>query len=78
MERWHQMMKNRVLLKNYYLPGDPERQIGAFVDCYNNERYHESRNNVTPADVCFGRDNDIIREREKFRKLTLQQRRLQH
>jgi transposase InsO family protein len=42
IERWHQTMKNRVQLENYYLPGDLERQIGAFVDYYNNERYHES------------------------------------
>ena len=27
IERWHQTMKNRVLLENYYLPGDLERQI---------------------------------------------------
>jgi hypothetical protein len=25
-------LKNRILLDNYYLPGDLERQIGAFVD----------------------------------------------
>jgi hypothetical protein len=25
-------MKNRVLLEHYFLPGDLERQIGAFVD----------------------------------------------
>ena len=61
IERWHQTMKNRVLLENYYLPGDLERQIGAFVDYYNNERYHESLNNVTPADVYFGRDNESLR-----------------
>jgi len=78
VERWHQTMKNRVLLENYYLPGDLERQIGAFVDYYNNERYHESLNNVTPADVYFGRDKAIIRERAKIKKLTIQQRRLQH
>jgi putative transposase len=78
IERWHQTMKNRVLLENYYLPGDLERQIGAFVDYYNNERYHESLNNVTPADVYFGRDKAIIREREKIKKLTIQQRHLQH
>ncbi|MBK0329252.1 IS3 family transposase [Rhodobacteraceae bacterium F11138] len=78
IERWHQTMKNRVLLENYYLPGDLERQIGAFVEYYNNERYHESLNNVTPADVYFGRDKAIIREREKIKKLTIQQRRLQH
>ena len=32
IERWHQTMKNRVLLENYFLPGELERQIGAFVD----------------------------------------------
>ena len=47
--------KNRVLLENYYLPGDLENQIGAFVDHYNNRRYHESLANVTPADAYFGR-----------------------
>jgi len=78
IERWHQTMKNRVLLENYYLPGDLERQIGAFVDYYNNQRYHESLNNVTPADVYFGRDKAILREREKIKKLTILHRRLQH
>ena len=71
-------MKNRVLLENYYLPGDLERQIGAFVDYYNNQRYHESLNNVTPADVYFGRDKAIIREMEKIKKRTIRQRCLQH
>ena len=60
-ERWHQTMKNRILLEHYYLPGNLEQQIGAFVDHYNNHRYHESLNNVTPADVYFGRDKDILR-----------------
>jgi hypothetical protein len=32
IERWHQTMKNRVLLENYYLSGDLEQQIGVFVD----------------------------------------------
>ena len=70
-------MKNRVLLENYYLPGDLEQQIGAFVEYYNNERYHESLNNVTPADVYFGRDKSIIRERKKIKRNTINQRRLQ-
>ena len=48
IERWHQTLKNRILLDNYYLPGDLERQIGAFVEHYNNVRYHESINNLTP------------------------------
>ena len=36
IERWHQTLKNRILLENYYLPGDLENQISAFVDHYNN------------------------------------------
>ncbi len=78
VEHWHQSMKNRVLLENDYLPGDLERQIDTFVNDYNNERYHESLNNVTPADVYFGRDKAIIRETAKIKKPTIQNRRLQH
>ena len=43
IERWHQTLKNRILLENYFLPGDLEAQIAAFVDDYNHRRYHESR-----------------------------------
>ena len=48
-------LKNRILLENYFLPGDLKHQIEAFVDHYNHHRYHESLNNVTPSDVYFGR-----------------------
>ncbi len=48
------------------------------VDHYNYQRFHESLNNVTPADVYFGRDKAILREREKIKKQTIRQRRLQH
>ena len=53
IERWHQTLKNRILLENYYLPGDLEAQIAAFVADYNHLRYHESISK--PADVYFGR-----------------------
>jgi putative transposase len=78
IERWHQTMKNRVLLEHYFLPGDLERQIGAFVDHYNNHRYHESLSNLTPADVYHGRGAKILKMREKIKKQTIQKRRLQH
>jgi putative transposase len=58
IERWHQTLKNRILLENYYLPGDPERQIAAFFEHYNHARYHASINNVTAADVYYGRADD--------------------
>ena len=63
IERWHQTLKNRILLENYFLPGDLKAQIAAFVDHYNHQRYHESINNVTPADVYFGRDKAILKKR---------------
>ena len=55
IERWHQILKIRILLENYFLPGDLEAQIGAFVEHYNHRRFHESQANVTPADAYFGR-----------------------
>ena len=78
IERWHQTLKNRILLENYYLPGDLENQIGEFVDHYNNNRYHESIGNVTPADAYFGQDTAIIERTQKIKKLTIQNRRLNH
>ena len=78
IERWHQTMKNRVLLENYFLPGDLECQIGAFVDHYNNHRYHESLDNLTPADVYHGRGAKILKMREEIKKQTIRKRRLQH
>jgi transposase InsO family protein len=78
IERWHQTMKNRVLLENYFLPGDLEAQIAAFVEHYNHQRYHESLNNVTPADAYFGRASAIIESRERIKRQTIEYRRLQH
>ena len=61
-----------------YLPGDLESRIDAFVDHYNHRRYHESLDNLTPADVYFGRGQTILRERERIKRATIQNRRLQH
>jgi putative transposase len=78
IERWHQTLKNRILLENYYLPGDLEAKIDTFVDHYNHRRYHESLSNLTPADVYFGRTQTILLERERIKRATIQNRRLQH
>jgi transposase InsO family protein len=78
IERWHQTLKNRILLENYYLPGALEAEIGSFVDYYNHQRYHESIGNLTPADVYFGRGQTILMKRERIRRDTIQQRRLQY
>jgi transposase InsO family protein len=78
IERWHQTLKNRILLENYYLPGELEAQIGAFVADYNYLRYHESLGNLTPADVYFGRGQTILIERERIKRQTIATRRLLH
>ncbi|CDO37961.1 Integrase core domain-containing protein [Novosphingobium mathurense] len=78
IERWHQTLKNRILLENYYLPGDLEAQIEAFIEHYNHQRYHESLGNVTPADAYFSRDRQILAQRAAIKKQTIEHRRLQH
>ena len=78
IERWHQTLKNRILLENYFLPGDLKGQIGRFIDQYNNHRYHESLKNLTPADVYFGRGQSILEQRERIKRKTINQRRLQY
>jgi putative transposase len=78
IERWHQTLKNRILLENYYLPGDLEQKVGDFVAYYNHLRYHESIANLTPADVYFGRGQTILLERERIKRETLRTRRLNH
>ena len=76
IERWHQNLKNRIMLENFFLPGNLETQIEAFVEHYNQQRYHERLNNVTPADVYFGRAPAIIQQRERIKRQTIEYRRL--
>lgn len=78
IERWHQTLKNRILLENYFLPGDLEAHIETFVEHYNHQRYRESLANVTPADAYFGRAPAIIKLRERIKRQTIEHRRLQH
>jgi len=78
IERWHQTLKNRILLENYFLPGDLEAQIEAFIADYNHRRYHESIDNLTPADVYCGRGRAILAERGRIKRQTIANRRLQH
>lgn len=78
IERWHLSLKSRILLENYYLPGDLERAVADFVDHYNHRRYHESLDNLTPADVYFGRAGRILVRRREIKRRTIEQRRRQH
>ena len=78
IERYHRSMKNVVKLENYYLPGDLIQRIKEFVEYYNNQRYHESLDNVTPADVFFGRNQEILEKRLFIKKRTMKNRRKEY
>ena len=71
-------MKHRILLTNYCLPSALQAEIEDFVEHYNHRRYHESLNNLTPADVYFGRGQTILLDRERIKRRTIHQRRLMH
>jgi transposase InsO family protein len=74
IERWHRTMKNVVKLENYYFPGELKLALKDFVAYDNNERYHESLQNVTPADVYFGRQHQILSKRERIKRSTMKER----
>ncbi len=67
-------MKNVVKLRHYYFPWELEAALRDFVAYYNNERYHESLDNVTPADVYHGRHYEVLSKRAKIKRKTMQRR----
>jgi putative transposase len=68
-------MKNQVLLENYCLPGNLKARIGAFVNYYNTQRYHESLKNLTPEDVYTGQGQTVLNRRRRIKQKTLAERR---
>ena len=74
IERYHRSMKNRINLHNYYSPSELELAIGEWVDHYNNCRYHESLQNLTPADVYFGRGEQTLELRAIIKQNSIEKR----
>jgi putative transposase len=75
IERYHRSLKNVVNLQHYYLPGELEQEIGSFIDYYNNHRYHESLDNLTPADVYCGKRRERLNVRDIIKRETMKLRR---
>jgi putative transposase len=75
IERWHRSLKNLVKLELYYFPWHLEQAIASFVTYYNHQRCHESLDNLTPADVYFGRTQEVQARRDSIKQKTLAQRR---
>jgi putative transposase len=75
LERYHQSIKREVNQLPYELPSQLERAIADFVDYYNYRRYHKALGNVAPADVLYGRREDILKRRKEVQILTINRRR---
>ena len=78
IERWHHTMKDRILLENYYLPGELVQKSEDFITHYNTRRHHESLNNLTPEDVWLGRGQSILEPRRPIKEKTMTLRKLLH
>ena len=75
VERYQQSLKKQVNQLPYELPSQLEKAIAEFVDYYNYRRYHKALGNVTPADVLYGRRQQILERRKEVRIKTVQKRR---
>ncbi|KAA6440896.1 IS3 family transposase [Dyadobacter flavalbus] len=78
IERYHRSMKNVLLLEHYYSPDELSSRLTEWVHYYNHQRYHESLDNVTPADVYWGRQKQILADRQKTKQLSMINRRKNH
>lgn len=75
IERYHRSMKSGVKLNTFFFPWELEQAVADFVAYYNTERYHEALDNLTPADVYFGRPEEVLTRREMIKQQTLLERR---
>ena len=75
VERYQRSLKREVNQLPYELPSQLERAIAGFVDYYNYRRYHKALGNVTPADVLYGRREQILGRRKEVQIQTINRRR---
>jgi len=75
LERYHQSIKREVNQVPYELPGQLKMAIADFVDYYNYRRYHKALGNVMPADVLYGRREQILEHRKEVQIQTINRRR---
>ena len=75
IERYHRTIKNVVKLNHFYHPEELIEALKKFVENYNNKRYHESLENLTPADVYFGRSEQILEKRRQIKSDSIRKRR---
>ena len=52
-----------------------ERAVAEWVHYYNHDRFHESLENVTPADVFYGKEKEVLKQRKLLKEKTMTLRR---
>jgi RNA-directed DNA polymerase len=78
IERWHLSLKCVINLDHYDFPWELLAAIAEYVPYYNEVRFHESIDNLTPADKYFGREMEVIEKRNLIKEQTLALRRQMH
>ena len=74
LQRFHETLRFRL---NPLVFTSPEALRGAmaeFIEFYNDRRYHEGIGNATPADVYYGRWEEILIRRKEQKQATLEHR----
>jgi putative transposase len=74
IERFHETLKARLNLLVYTSTEQLRAALREFIEFYNQRRYHEGIGNVTPADVYYGRREEILKRREEQKRQTLYDR----
>ncbi|MFC1861157.1 integrase core domain-containing protein [Chloroflexota bacterium] len=75
LERYHQTIKREVNQILFEFPSQLEKAITDFVEYYNFRRYHKALGNVTPADILYGRREEILERRKEVQIKTINRRR---
>jgi putative transposase len=78
IERYRRTVKSQVYPLVYETPTASKQVMVAFADYYNHRRYHEGLGNVTPADVYYGRREEILRRKKEVKQRILALRKQFH
>jgi putative transposase len=74
IERYHQTLKGEINQVPCDMPSELREAIEKFIEYYNHSRYHEALGNVTPADVYYGRREQLLARRMEVKQQTIEAR----